>query len=210
MVSPFPARSVALLAATVAGTAEVWLTIRADLDPIYALPLAIATGATMIWTCLALDALIRRRARPDRADIAGVRDLQYDNRAMIDDHARRLVRVEAVLAFLAAQSELEEADRRLTAAAAAVETWDALPATLPVWYEARRIWTELVERLVPGCTAGADMPSADQLHAARDKLPITQNFSSEELKAAILYLTQAEHIIAVRQSLITLVQGQVS
>ena len=96
------------------------------------MPLAIATGAVVIWTCLALDALIRRRARPDRADIANVRDLQHDNRATMDDQAHRLDRLETIVTFLAAQPALDTAERELARAAAAVEQWDSLSETLPI------------------------------------------------------------------------------
>ncbi|WP_267382631.1 MULTISPECIES: hypothetical protein [unclassified Sphingomonas] len=201
MSSPFPARSVALLAAIVAAGLELWLTIRADLDPMFALPLAIATGAVAIWSCLALDALIRRRARPDRTDIIDIRDLQHSNRVALDDHGRRIGQMETMLAFLATQPALDEAEDRLAAAATAVERWESLQFTLPIWYDARRAWTALAERLAPGCTAGADMPDSDELRIAREQLPMTQNFSSEDLKAAIHYITQVQHMAVSRNLL---------
>ncbi|WP_294212776.1 hypothetical protein [uncultured Sphingomonas sp.] len=177
------------------------LAIRADLDPIYALPLAIATGAVVIWTCLALDALIRRRAPPDRADIANVRDFQHENRATMHDQAHRLDRLETIVTFLAAQPALDAAEREQARAAAAVEQWDSLSETLPIWYEARRIWAELAERFVPGCISDADMPTPDQLSNARHRLPITKNFSSGDMKAATHYLVRADQTHQALRSL---------
>lgn len=201
MSSSFPARSLAFVAAVAFAGAEVSLTTRAGVESFIALPLAMATGASMIWAGLAIDALVRRRVRPDRSDIQAVIALQKENQAAIADQAGRLARAEDVLAFVRVDFSLSEAEHAVIDAARAVETWEGLALTLPRWIAARDRWAAIAGSLAPNAVKDLNRIDDVETRAARERLPITQNFSSQDLKAAATYLVYADHWMAACKAL---------
>jgi hypothetical protein len=199
MSSSLPIRLIAFAAAIVAMGVEVSLAWRGQVADWIALPLAIVSGGSVIWAALALDALVRRGARPDRRDIAAVAELQHANRAVIETHDRRLAQVEELLALAAAEPALAEADHALAETAHAVEQWDALATALPRWLEAQAHWSAIVARFAPDLAPDPNPVADHEVRAARDRLPLTRNFSSQDLKAAATYLIRAERLAVSRQ-----------
>lgn len=198
MSSPLPVRPVALLAAIGVGAVEWWLSTQAGLIMAAGLPLAFATGGSVIWAALALDALGRRQKRPDRGDIAQVTALQTTNRNLLKQHHQRLSDMQQSLALLSARAMLDDVDRDLAEAARIIDRWDGIALALPQWLYARARWRKIVERLDPSIVMNFDSLDEDELRNARERLPVAHNFSSQDLKAAATYIVLSERLTAAR------------
>lgn len=198
MSSSLPVRPVALLAAIGVGAAEWWLSTRSGLALAAALPLAFATGGSVIWAALALDALGRRQKRPDRSDIAQIAALQTTNRNVLKHHHQRLSDIQQSLALLSARAMLDDVERELADAARIIDRWDGVALALPQWLSARARWRQIVERLDPSIVMNFDSLDEDELRTARERLPVAHNFSSQDLKAAATYIVLSERLTAAR------------
>jgi len=185
-----------IVAASLAIIAEAIVAWRDQLPLWLAIPCGIATGALVLFAGVALDALARSQMRPDRRDITDVRDLQGHNAALLDEHAERLTRAETRLGFLCLQQPLADQMREVARAGERIETWGSVATDLPVWTAAVAGWGSKLEmiqgRLAPDMSAATE----PELQAARALLPPAHNFSSPDLKAALIYLVQRERVAA--------------
>lgn len=198
MTKRFQVQAIAAVAAAVAGIVEAVLAVRGDAGIVLMLPLAIGTAALVVVMVLAFDALARRGARPDRADIRAVVALQRRIAGRIDEADIRLARTNDALFLLVLKPILAATDRALDAAAERVERWEDPAGDLTAWREALGNWSAAVARLSPALAPDLDAPDADERRSARARLPMTRNFSSEDLAAATTYYVQSARLVAAR------------
>lgn len=198
-----PLRSLTLTAAVVAILAELGLGGLGQIPAWLVYPIALATGGAVLWIALALDVLARRGRRPDRKDVANLREMQGTNSVVLGNHAQRLDRheqrlgrAEAHLRLLAADPALAQAEHDLDRAVARIETWEKLSEDIDAWNAAMARWSGIVAALRPDLALDPSPATEAETRTARAQLPPAYNFSSQDLKVALTYLVQRERILA--------------
>jgi hypothetical protein len=191
-------RIVSILVAFFAALGEATIAYAAHVPVWLIVPLALLSGATILWMAVAL-AAFARRGRDSAA--------QTVVETALAAQARRLDRAEARLRLLSSAPDLARAESALTAAAEQIESWEAPARDLPRWTAAFERWTTLAARVHADLAPESAAPSEAEQRSARAELPATRNFSSADLRAAIEYLMQRARIVAAHDRLLTYAQN---
>lgn len=161
-------------------------------------PLALLSGATILWMAVALAAFARRGRNSAAQTVV---------ETALAAQARRLDRAEARLRLLSSVPDVERAESDLTAAAEQIESWETPARDLPRWTAAFERWGTLAARVHADLVPDGAAPSEAEQRSARADLPATRNFSSADLKAAIEYIIQRARIVAAHDRLLTYAQA---